>query len=69
MNNFAAVSAPKNHTKPSPRLDGQSLVRVDANLLPTQATTPPGVLASSANWDTDFRKKIGIERWGWGLND
>ena len=30
---------------------------------------PMEILATSPFGDTDFRKKIGIERWGWGLND
>ncbi len=68
MNNFAAASNSNNPTH-QPRLETPSLARVDASVMPPQPSTSAGVVAVSANWDTDFRKKIGIERWGWGLNE
>jgi hypothetical protein len=67
MNNFEA--AIPNNPLPPPRPETPALAQIDANRIPHQTTTPDGAVAISANWDTDFRKKLGIERWGWGLND
>ena len=30
---------------------------------------PLEILAATPFGDTDFRRQLGIERWGWGLND
>ena len=68
MKHFAAA-ATINNLNTQPRLETSLLAQVDARVIPAPTITPADVVAVSTNWDTDFRKKIGIERWGWGLND
>ncbi len=68
MNNFLTASAPAK-SSPQPHLESPSLARVAVQATSLEGTAPVGVVAVSANWDTDFRKKLGIERWGWGLNE
>jgi hypothetical protein len=68
MNTFLSASTT---TPPvsAPNLEAPALARLAVPATSLESTVPAGVVAVSANWDTDFRKKIGIERWGWGLND
>ena len=67
MKNFTANYS--SNPTPPPRLDAATFAQINTPVLPVPTVTPADVVAVSTNWDTDFRKKIGIERWGWGLND
>lgn len=44
-----------------------------AAVVPASELQKPGlpleIVATAPYEDTDFRRKLGIERWGWGLND
>jgi hypothetical protein len=62
------TAAPRETFSPAPTLNLPAAA-VRAETVASAGKLPLEMLASTPFADTDFRRKIGIERWGWGLND
>ena len=66
MDNFKTASV-SNEFVSQPHLDAALAANISANVTQPESAQPMEILAASPYWDTEFRKKIGIMRWG--LND
>jgi hypothetical protein len=62
-------AAPRDPFPPQTKLNLPAVTARAKTTTATNGKLPLEILAASPFADTDFRRKIGIERWGWGLND
>ena len=69
MKTNLAATTRETYSPPPPLMTPSTTTRLETQTTTNAGKLPMEILAASPFADTAFRAKIGIERWGWGLND